>query len=507
MGVSLALNVYGIWWGLPDRWNVDEDVARALRVIGERSIISRDLIHPPLYKFFLAAILAPYFLLLKAIGYPLEAVRQAASVSWLTMASEFPDFARNVYLLARFSSAVLGTATVYLVFCLGRRLFGAPAGLMGAALLALSMEFVSDSHFARSSPLVNFMGAAVVLLGVRALQDGRRRDLSWAAFLSGLAFTAKYNGAVLLVPTLAAHLIIQMRGRGAPEDPGARRLGVLLQRWLTSGLLFLLGVAAGWPGLLLDAAVFVEQLTTSSRFYGGFLYAREARISFPVGALNYLLELLRGFGAPLGVAVLVGAGLGLRRLRERQELWLLYLLAVPYFALASTYQLPDARSKFLMLVIPLLAVFGGLALARLAQSRALGKTATTAVLAVVFGYSFAYSAYADQVFTRLDTRYASTQWILANIPPGNSLEMLHDIAWLASARIIPRYQVLYLGRSSRDPAGGSLFKISESGVPELESRRLAAHCDRLRSGAISGEYVLAFLDNVADRNRPDSVPG
>ena len=47
-----TLTVYGITWGLPDRWNVDEQVAKTLRLIHSKSPLTLvDETHPQFYNF------------------------------------------------------------------------------------------------------------------------------------------------------------------------------------------------------------------------------------------------------------------------------------------------------------------------------------------------------------------------------------------------------------------------------------------------------------------------
>ena len=61
LAISLFLNVYGLKWGLPDRWSPDEHVARTLRMIGEKKITSSgDFGHPNFYKVILAGYMSPF---------------------------------------------------------------------------------------------------------------------------------------------------------------------------------------------------------------------------------------------------------------------------------------------------------------------------------------------------------------------------------------------------------------------------------------------------------------
>src|SRR3990167_8552207 len=61
VALNVALTVYGLGWGLPDRWCLDEQVASSLRLLQSRSVLTVvSVIHPQLYNFFLAVLFVPY---------------------------------------------------------------------------------------------------------------------------------------------------------------------------------------------------------------------------------------------------------------------------------------------------------------------------------------------------------------------------------------------------------------------------------------------------------------
>ncbi len=120
-------------------------------------------------------------------------------------------------------SALLGTATVVVVWELGRRLGGDRAALAAAALAAVNPMLVWFSQEARAYALLGLLGALSALLWLRALEQidlrssqaacsgagqpspappfGRRhtRLLAWGA-VAGLALATHYYAAFLLAP-------------------------------------------------------------------------------------------------------------------------------------------------------------------------------------------------------------------------------------------------------------------------------------------------------------------
>jgi 4-amino-4-deoxy-L-arabinose transferase-like glycosyltransferase len=110
------------------------------------------------------------------------------------------------------AQALLGAATVWLVGLLGAACFGARAGLLGAALLALSRYHIFYTPFLLMAVLVGFLIALLTYLALRAYQ----RDSWWwwgaAGLVAGAAVLARGN-ALLLLPGILALLIRRNWGR------------------------------------------------------------------------------------------------------------------------------------------------------------------------------------------------------------------------------------------------------------------------------------------------------
>ncbi|MDP7340117.1 MAG: glycosyltransferase family 39 protein, partial [Vicinamibacterales bacterium] len=238
LSAGLLLNTYGMTFGLPHRWIVDETVAEALRVGAERSLIWGDVTQTHFHTYLMTGVLAPYALYAQATRPDFGEIRRAAAVSWNELARVAPDFATRVTLIGRFFSALIGVATVFVVYLLGRRLFGVRAGLMAAAFLALSQGVVGSNHLARSEPLVGFLGALVLYLLVRALDSRpeQRRMFLTASFFTGLAFATKYNGLILVGSVGLTWLMLawQDAGAGSPADRWRRLAAVVRWRWVPS---------------------------------------------------------------------------------------------------------------------------------------------------------------------------------------------------------------------------------------------------------------------------------
>ena len=119
----------------------------------------------------------------------------------------------------RILHVLLGAATIVVVYRLGSALWGARAGLLAAALVAVDPFHVSWSRLiVEEAPLLLCEALALALLW-RGLSRERLRDFLGAGLCLGLAYLAKET-ALILLPALALGMLVSAQGRRALRTPG-----------------------------------------------------------------------------------------------------------------------------------------------------------------------------------------------------------------------------------------------------------------------------------------------
>jgi 4-amino-4-deoxy-L-arabinose transferase-like glycosyltransferase len=135
--------------------------------------------------------------------------------------------------------ALMGVASVGLVYDLVRRRFGRAAGFAGGLALALTPITVAISRHNNPDALLVLCCVAALWFAVRALEDGRTRWLVLAGVCVGLGFETKMLVALVVVPGIVlAHLLVAPRGR-------LRAL-----RQLLAGGAAMVLVGGAWPALM-----------------------------------------------------------------------------------------------------------------------------------------------------------------------------------------------------------------------------------------------------------------
>ena len=108
--------------------------------------------------------------------------------------------------IGRVASAVVGVATVYLVFLLGKRLYGWRAGLIAALLLAvMPYHVVPTRQVLLDGPMA--LMSTLALYSLARFADSERPLWLYAAGVSmGLTFLAKETGILLVGSIIIAQL-------------------------------------------------------------------------------------------------------------------------------------------------------------------------------------------------------------------------------------------------------------------------------------------------------------
>ena len=115
----------------------------------------------------------------------------------------------------RLLSAMFDTATILLIFLLGRQLMNRNVGLLAAFLYALSAFPIQNAHFFVVDPFVAFFATFTILFAVRAAQHGGWHNFAVAGIGAGLAAACKIT-AISLFPVVLLGIGVFAWGGSGP---------------------------------------------------------------------------------------------------------------------------------------------------------------------------------------------------------------------------------------------------------------------------------------------------
>jgi hypothetical protein len=332
-----------------------------------------------------------------------------------------------LYLIPRYVSALLGVATVPLVFSVARRLFDRTTALLAAWFLALSFLHVRDSHFGVTDVPVTFLIVSAFSMIGKAYASPTRGAAVAAGVLAGLATATKYNAALIVAPmvvVLALRPGESTRSDGSPAavlQAGVRhRSSAAVWR---DGILFTAALIGAFivasPYALLDHRAFMTAALFDLHHLGGGHGVNLGR------GLTYHLtfSLWHGLGWPLLISALAGI-IVLTVMNFRQALIVCAFPVVYYLIIGSGY---TVFVRYMDPVVPFLcitaAVFVRTAAAWLsAASRLPSQIPVSAVLAaLVVTPSAVNIVRLDRLLAKTDNRLIAGAWMDAHVAPGESI--------------------------------------------------------------------------------------
>ena len=434
---GLGLRLYAINHGLPYQYVPDEStmVGGALKMGASKSLQPGTFIYPALLMYLFAG----EYLGLLGVGH---LTGQFSSVA------QFREYAfidpTLFYLLPRIAIALAGTACVPVAYHLGRRLYGTVAGVVAAALIATSVMHVQMSHQARHWVPISLLTLLILWASLNLAERGQRRDYWLSGLLVGLAAATSFNGFLLMVLPLVAHIqrvhrlgwsLMGNRGNGkvlgTPRTPPGAAPWTRFSVHVPMGQALLLAAVVFFalnPYILLQFHQFVAFQTSGDRsiggqivgHYGGYLQQFLAKQGF-----TFFAEATLAYEPAITILGIAGAILAARHFRATA----LVVLAYPifhYLIFATTA--PSMEQRYMLPAIVLLALPAGLAASRglVWLEARLGKIgeATVVTTAVALALAILVSIPAlryDSVLARTDTRTLAKNWIEANISPGSDV--------------------------------------------------------------------------------------
>jgi hypothetical protein len=276
--LAAAVRWWGIEYGLPNtHCRPDEDrlINTALR------LSSRD----PNPHYFIWPHLSFYLTrgLLEGERWILNLSGSGLTPSSLRFYQRDPAY---FHLLLRYVFFVLGTATVFFLYRLGRSLYSPRTGLLAAFFLSLTFLHARDSHFAMLDIPVTLLAVIFFLQLPRLRGRGLLKDYLRAGILAGLACATKYYGILLILPLLAAYWT---RTDRASPARGRYLLGALL---LAGAVLILTS-----PYLLLDFGSARREIIAGilrNQYISGFKLIPDRKQALAEAIMDYMYEVVTG---------------------------------------------------------------------------------------------------------------------------------------------------------------------------------------------------------------------
>ena len=408
--VGLAVRLWGINFGLPHVLARPDELLILSAVIkmhdGQPNPGFFD--YPGLYMYLVAGLYAVYYGWGRIVGGPVD---PAAFVK------NFYDHWEPYFLIPRVAGAVLGAATIGLVYGIGRTVLSRNAALLASLFMSLAFLHVRDSHFATTDVPMTFFVMAAMLATVYVQKGRSRRDAWLAGALAGCAASTKYNAVFIVLPMALVELFHAWDQRR--DWRAVLRETHILRMAVAAIVVF--GLTN--PYLFLDFSRAMNDLRALQASAAGGMTPPEM---LGRGWTYHLPHSLRyGMGIPLLAAGL--GGMVLMALRAPRQAAILGVFPVVYYVVVGAGH--NVFVRYMIPVVPFLCLFAGHAVGEAAAYLARVRwTSKEPLLAGALGIAvIAPSAMRvarfDYLLAQDDNRLVAANWVHTQVPAGSLIFM------------------------------------------------------------------------------------
>jgi 4-amino-4-deoxy-L-arabinose transferase-like glycosyltransferase len=404
----LLLRLMGVGWGLPLVYHPDEpkfvDLVVAMMQTGDFN--PHYFVYPSLFLY----LLLPFGLLVFAQG--------VTKGTFVSLADLVPTQMLNtgtgttvlpsLYLLGRLEMTLFGLVAIYLIYRLGRELYGWQTGILAALLLTLSPINLITGYWYRPDALIALLVVASIYAAVRIYSSGSWASYIAAGLLAGLAAASQYNGLVVVATLWIGHFL--RRGVLADARP-----------WLGTAMAAI-GFLIGMPFALLDMPTWLKDLAWQLRHYYVIGHAGADGEGLIGQARWYLGKLLTTMGI-LPLFALIGV---LKDVSQRR--WVaIILIAFPAIYLPLIIRPRVHTIMMLTPILPFLALLAARGFATIWRHRPTHGNArwlvTVGLLVTLLAVPWLQTLSTVHMFARPEVRTLAREWIVEHLPIGARIAM------------------------------------------------------------------------------------
>lgn len=353
----------------------------------------------------------PYLIL---IVWKLYLLFIGAGTTTESLLSAFFEDSQPFLVLARGWMAVISTASVAMVFILGKRLYNTRVGWLSAILLSGTFLYAAESHYASS---VHVLSTFFIILTLyfchRILEKGDLQAYIFAGVSFGLATAAQYSMIIAFAPILYAHFK-HIYNQDTTGKFLARQNNRLI---IVSGSAAAVTFFCVTPYAALDAQRFFLEMQQILQNVTHVWIDSDGQ---PAWLFYFTEHLNNGMGTLLALTSMAGITYAILR-RSQSDILLVVFLVVSYVSLVRGANF----ARYLIPSLPSLVILAGLlldsSLHRLDTK--LSKTGmyllSAVMLAGLLAQPITNIIRFNYWITQPDTRQIASQWISSNIPPGS----------------------------------------------------------------------------------------
>ncbi len=366
--------------------------------------------------------------------------------------------------IGRVMSGLFDIGAIFILFLIGKKLYGRKIGLLAAGLLSFSVLNIQLSHFYTVDTFANLFILATIYFLLCAYESGRWLDYALTGLMFGLGLASKLSVFTLVAPILVMAAFDFYRR--IQEGDIRSAIEYTLIRTVTISVVaivifrILQPIAFAGPGFWnwtlnpkWTEDIIEQQKITSGQTDLPWVQQWTGRsIAFPLYNI-----ILWGMGLPLGLAGFAGLALAAFELVRHRRME--HLIPVTYVGVTFVYHAITFIKfmRYFLPIYPFLILMAAYLISRLWESSlvpasqtevtpepepakrnfidtirrlVLSRGVAFVVIAVVVVGTLLYALAYASIYSRPNTRIAASRWMQQNIPAGSTLANEHWDDWL-----------------------------------------------------------------------------
>ena len=317
------------------------------------------------------------------------------------------DF-KNIILTLRFWSAFFSSASLYIFYLIGQKIFKQKKySSIFVLLLIFTPGLIQLSHFGTTESILLFVFAVNILLSFKIYDHKNLKYLILASIISGIGLATKVSSLILTTPVFLCLLFLSFKKHN-------------FWRFVWSSTLFisltiLVGIILS-PYNLINFSEFISTMKYEVGVATGQIpvfYTRQF-----IGSLPYLFQLQKIFPYANGIFIFIFGFAGFCLILEswiknhKLNIYLLITLFPCLIYFIYQGQLFTKWTRFMspiFFVFPLISIFF------------IKKIKSTLLLCLIIFISILPGIYFMKIYFVPDIRVQATEWINKNIPPSSQV--------------------------------------------------------------------------------------
>lgn len=410
--LAFILRVWGIWWGLPLFLHLDEPtiISPALKMIQTGDLNPHYFRYPTLYIYFISVI-----------------ILFSKMISWFLW---MDDKVVMIYLLGRFSTAIISTITIYLVYWLGKFLFSKRVGYFASFTFSIMFLPLFLSHFITVDMLALLFLMLSLIFCFKIMQKGERMDYLLAGLFSGFLIGTKFN-VVILAPLILSYFFVVKKNKRSPVSFLILSFLMLIFAFLMTNLYLILSFEEYLKGGISQVLLLRGQEVISMSDKNG--------ISSWLWYLKYWVS--SGIGLPLSLSLILGILLSIFKKPRCDKNKFLLFISFPIFYTLVIFLSHHRADRYSLPLMPFFAIFAGLFFMsgleffeKVFRSSKARLILSGLFLSIFFGLPIYKAIAFDYLISQKDTRQQASDWLKERYPKdqavftvGDTISIGHDL--------------------------------------------------------------------------------